>query len=135
MVKNNDMCRLYKQVMDTIVNTNAQYHDLIQPYNFRNIGKFISPTITTRPEGLKTAIYVTDEKNGNLSVRKLTPRECYRLMGVSDDDIDKLLSIEIGDSRHWKLAGNSIVVDCMVHIFDKLFLNRSEKNNDDISLW
>ena len=66
-VKDNDMlqddiCRLYKQIMATIIFSKAQDKDLIQPYNFRNVGKVISPTLTTRPEGLKTAIFVTDKK-------------------------------------------------------------------------
>lgn len=131
--KNNDICRLYKQIMDTIVNTNAQYHDLIQPYNFRNLGKYVAPTITTRPDGLKTAIYVTDVFNDNITSRKLTPRECYRLMDVDDGDIDKLLSMKLGDSKHWKLAGNSIVVNCMTKMFDNLLLNRPE--NKEKGLW
>lgn len=124
---NDDVCRLYKQIIDTIVKTSAKKGDLIQPYNLRNIGHTISPTITTRPEGLKTAIFVA---TGNDSARRLTPRECYRLMGVDDTDINKLLSSDLGDSRHWKLAGNSIVVDCMSHIFDSLFNDKTKS-----SLW
>jgi DNA (cytosine-5)-methyltransferase 1 len=46
-------------------------------------------------------------------IRKLTPRECFRLMGVSEEDIDKIQAAGISDSQQYKLAGNSIVVDCM----------------------
>lgn len=67
-------------------------------------------------------------------IRKLTPREVYRLMGVLDEDIDILLSSDLKDSNHYKLAGNSIVADCMVYMFDKLFLNRPERNKDS-ELW
>jgi len=67
-------------------------------------------------------------------IRKLTPRECYRLMGVDDEDIDKMLAEPtLKDSNHYKMAGNSIVVNCMVHMFDKLFLNRPENKNG--KLW
>lgn len=56
-------------------------------------------------------------------VRKLTERECYRLMGVDDADIDKLLAAPIARTAHYKLAGNSIVVDVLYHLFRKLFVN------------
>ena len=68
-------------------------------------------------------------------IRKMTPRECYRLMGVEDTDTDKLLGTDLKDSNHYKLAGNSIVADCMVHMFDKLFFNRNEPKRKDTSLW
>ena len=42
-------------------------------------------------------------------IRKLTPRECYRLMGVPEKDIDTLLSCGVSKSGSYKLAGNSIV--------------------------
>ena len=67
-------------------------------------------------------------------IRKLTPRECYRLMGVEDEDITTLLNAKLKDSNHYKLAGNSIVVNCMVHIFDNLFIHKPVKPKDS-SLW
>lgn len=54
-------------------------------------------------------------------IRKLTPRECYRLMDVPEEAIDKLLATGISKSQHYKLAGNSIVVSCLYHIFKNLF--------------
>lgn len=53
-------------------------------------------------------------------IRKLTPRECWRLMGVRDEQFDKLH--DISNSQLYKLAGNSIVVDVMMGIFRNLFL-------------
>jgi len=55
-------------------------------------------------------------------IRKLTPRECFRLMGVSDADIDKIQASGISNSSQYKLAGNSIVVDVLFHIFRKAFI-------------
>ena len=55
-------------------------------------------------------------------IRKLTPRECFRLMGVSDADIDKIQAAPISNSSQYKLAGNSIVVDVLFHIFRKAFI-------------
>lgn len=85
---------------------------------------------TPRPEGKG---WCWDEKNGKwFRIRKLTPRECFRLMDVTDADFDKLLVIEtigkdnkpkrvISDSQLYKMAGNSIVVSCMYLIFENLF--------------
>lgn len=65
-------------------------------------------------------------------IRKLTPRECFRLMGVGEAEIDKLLSSGISNSQLYKLAGNSIVVNCLAAIFRQLFIgnfNTNLKNN------
>lgn len=55
-------------------------------------------------------------------IRKLTPRECFRLMGVDDADIDKIQASGLSNSAQYKLAGNSIVVDVLYHIFRKMFI-------------
>lgn len=62
-------------------------------------------------------------KTTRFRIRKLTPRECYRLMDVPEENIDRLLSSGISKSQHYKLAGNSIVVSCLYHIFKSLFTN------------
>lgn len=79
-------------------------------------------TSKTRPKG-KGWEYVQfeDGRTGWVRLRKLTPRECFRLQGVREHDIDTLLSAGISDSQLYKLAGNSICVDCMVGIFKNLF--------------
>lgn len=55
----------------------------------------------------------------NLKIRKLTPRECWRLMGFSDEDFDKVKDY-ISDTQLYKQAGNSIVVNCLEAIFNNL---------------
>lgn len=55
------------------------------------------------------------------ALRRLTPRECFRLMGVSETDIDKIQAAGISDSQQYKMAGNSIVVDVLAKIFQQLF--------------
>lgn len=54
-------------------------------------------------------------------VRKLTPRECFRLMDVSEENIDKIQKAGISESQQYKMAGNSIVVSCLVEIFRQMF--------------
>lgn len=56
----------------------------------------------------------------NCRVRKLTPRECYRLMGFTDEQFDRSQAFS-SDSQLYKQAGNSIVVDVLYYIFGKLF--------------
>lgn len=58
-------------------------------------------------------------------IRKLTPLECHRLMGVKDEDFYKMKSAGISDSQLYKLAGNSIVVDVLEAIFRNI--NFTEK--------
>ena len=65
-----------------------------------------------------------DEESGKeyrYRIRKLTPRECFRLMGVRDKDIDTIQSAGISNSQQYKMAGNSIVVDQLVHLFMQMF--------------
>lgn len=56
-------------------------------------------------------------------IRKLTPKECFRLMGVDDADIDKMQSAGISNSNLYKLAGNSIVVDVLYYIFKNALID------------
>ena len=76
----------------------------------------ISPTLTATGENGAKKI-ITDFR-----IRKLTPRECFRLMGMRDDDIDKIQEAGISNTQQYKLAGNSIVVDVLETIFRNLFL-------------
>lgn len=61
-------------------------------------------------------------------IRRLTPRECFRLMGVDDADIDKIQAAKISDTQQYKLAGNSIVVDVLYYIFRNLFCYEQVKH-------
>jgi site-specific DNA-cytosine methylase len=71
----------------------------------------------------QNAIELPAELQGKkFRIRKLTPRECFRLMGVDDADIDKIQAAGISNSAQYKLAGNSIVVDVLYHIFRKMFI-------------
>ena len=60
-------------------------------------------------------------------IRKLTERECFRLMDVDDADIDKIQAAGISRSQQYKLAGNSIVVDVLYYIFRKLFVDKGNE--------
>jgi DNA (cytosine-5)-methyltransferase 1 len=76
-------------------------------------------------EGCATAVTTSfmPSVSTDFRIRKLTERECFRLMGVREDDIDKLLKAGISKTQLYKLAGNSIVCDVLVAIFDKLLVH------------
>ena len=56
----------------------------------------------------------------NLKIRKLTPKECFRLMGVKDEDFEKVRKNQT-DSSLYHLAGDSLVTTVMMAIFGELF--------------
>lgn len=82
-------------------------------YNHREprIYEDYSPTIRAERTGLK----VVDTR-----IRKLTPKECFRLMDFDDKDFDILHKNGISNSQIYKMAGNSVVVNCLVEIFREL---------------
>lgn len=88
-----------------------------------------------------TKLNFTDRTIKSYAIRKLTPKECFRLMGVRDNVISTMQSsnaqaaervpdwkgkgkpedMAISASQQYKLAGNSIVVDVLAHIYEQLF--------------
>ena len=61
----------------------------------------------------------------NSRIRKLTPRECYRLMGFSDAEFDRAEKVN-SNTQLYKQAGNSIVVDVLEEIFCMLLDEKGE---------
>ena len=55
----------------------------------------------------------------NLRIRKLTPKECWRLMGFNDTDFEKAEAVN-SNTQLYKQAGNSIVVSVLENIFLQL---------------
>lgn len=68
-------------------------------------------------------------------IRKLTERECFRLMDVSDADIDKIQNARISRTQQYKMAGNSIVVAVLEAIFDKMFVHTGPSQNQQLTLF
>lgn len=108
--------RFFKQAFDTMDKYNAQNGDIIDAFNQRVNNTGISPTLTTRPEGFKTAILPVQ----NYRIRKLTPLECWRLMDFTDDEFYAAQLSGVSNSQLYKQAGNSIVVAVLQAIFKEL---------------
>lgn len=63
--------------------------------------------------------YYKEEKMNNLRIRKLTPKECWRLMGFDDSDFEKAEKVN-SNTQLYKQAGNSIVVNVLERILENL---------------
>ena len=84
-------------------------------------------------EGISQAVISAHEpkvygESTDYRIRKLTPREVLRLQDVDDEDIDKIFAAGISNTQCYKLAGNSITVAPLYHIFRKLFIEKENEN-------
>ena len=78
------------------------------------------PSLTTMGGGHREPHIKLDDIP-SFRVRKLTPKECWRLMGIKDEDFEKAQEV-CSNTQLYKQAGNAIVVDVLVAIFKELFL-------------
>jgi len=67
----------------------------------------------------------------NLRIRRLTSRECWRLMGFTDEQYDKAAKV-CSESQLYKQAGNSIVVNVLEAIFDQIYKKKAYVKTPDI---
>lgn len=74
-------------------------------------------TLSTSPQ---QAVITEDSNMDNIRIRKLTPRECWRLMGFDDEDFNKARAVN-SDTQLYKQAGNSIVVNVLEAIMGNMF--------------
>ena len=84
---------------------------------FHNYWTFENPNKET-----VTAMIIVDE-NGNFFVgyiRRLTPRECFRLQGFTDEQFDKVKALGMSDARLYKMAGNAVSVPVISAIGEQL---------------
>lgn len=84
---------------------------------FHNYWTFENPNKET-----VTAMIIVDE-NGNFFVgyiRRLTPRECFRLQGFTDEQFDKVKALGMSDARLYKMAGNAVSVPVITAIGEQL---------------
>lgn len=94
-------------------------------------GGQVSPTLMA---GGEAPCHYEGKESSSYRIRKLTPRECFRLMGVTEADIDKIQQSGVSQSQQYKMAGNSIVVDCLYHLFRKM-LTETHCESQQLSLF
>lgn len=115
-----DRLQINKEASDTLQTTPKEGVVIIGNYSPSNhnasriVNKdYVAPTVMEN-HGTVTAI-----QTNNLKIRKLTPMECFRLMGVKDEDYKKIAKNQ-SDSSLYHLAGDSIVVNVLIAIFKEL---------------
>ena len=84
----------------------------------------MSPTLDTRSDCLG----VVQKQENQLRIRKLTPKECWRLMGFNDEEFEKAVKVN-SNAQLYKQAGNSIVVNVLEGILKNLLRGTNENNN------
>lgn len=123
----------FEQALQTLNNNECESGDTINAFNQSVDKSGCCPTITTRPEGKKTAILPVVEGEDKMAkkyrIRKLTSKECYRLMGFTDKDYKAAESI-ISESQRYKTAGNSIVKQVLMAIFLQMGIQGKKKWNE-----
>ena len=106
-----------KKLAETIKNNNGEIPEFVDLYNARPLKNGIAGTLSTscgNDCGCGSFAYIS-----NLRIRKLTPKECFRLMGVKDEDFDKVAQNQSNASLY-HLAGDSIVVNVLMAIFRQM---------------
>lgn len=92
--------------------------------------KDIATCITTKPDHVASN-FVTDDYGrkcienkiipDDIKIRILTPEECFRLMGLDDNEIEQIINAPISKTKLYMLSGNSIVIDVLNAIHSNLF--------------
>lgn len=106
-----------KKLAETIKNNNGEIPEFVDLYNARPLKDGITGTLSTscgNDCGCGSFAYIS-----NLRIRKLTPKECFRLMGVKDEDFDKVAQNQSNASLY-HLAGDSIVINVLMAIFRQM---------------
>ena len=98
------------------IKENNYVPEMFNPYNKAEI-KDIAPTQSTQCGS--TTSSATTLINQNYKIRKLTPKECFRLMGFDDSDYEKANQVN-SNAQLYKQTGNSIVVQVLEEIFREL---------------
>lgn len=66
--------------------------------------------------------------NENYRIRKLTPNEYWKLMGMTTEDCEKAKEIGVSDSQLYHQAGNGLVTNCIQEIFEHLYKAEVDKD-------
>ena len=91
--------------------------DDVYGYNAKVMGTLIA---TDYKQPKQIISYLNDDFT-EYKIRKITPKEGFRLMALTDDDIKKVQETGLSDAQQYKMAGNSIVINVLEEIFKNLF--------------
>lgn len=110
---------LSERLINTLSKKTDNYDRSVQFQPFEEPYENIAKTITTRSGQRPPDNFI--KVSSNNKIRRLTPRENFRFMGLYDEDIDKIIDVN-SNAQLYKQAGNSIVVNVLEHLFGELFI-------------
>jgi len=118
-----DTRNLKEQLADSIIESGIVKGGAIR--NRPNENGVNQPNLELRKDDVSNALTTFDKDNVIVSlpplrIRKLTPKECWRLMGFDDKDHDKVERAGISNAQRYKMAGNSIVVNVVEKILKNI---------------
>lgn len=87
----------------------------------------LAPTLNTMQGGGRIPLIVVTDESGQKQVRKLTPLECWRLQGFSDEQFYKAKATGMSDSQLYKQAGNAVSVPIVKLIGEHLEFEAEKK--------
>ena len=102
------------------INFGKQYRQGNRIYDANSIAMALLSSPVGNAGGFSYLYMIGDSNMTTLRIRKLTPKECFRLMGFDDEDFYKAEAVN-SNTQLYKQAGNSIVVDVIEKIYEKLF--------------
>lgn len=112
---------IYPTVLASGFRPKIMERKMFNPFNNKEILD-IAPTQTAacgNPTST-AAVLISEDGNSYMRIRKLTPLECWRLMGFDDTDFYKAKSVGISDTQLYRQAGNSIVVNVLEGILKNI---------------
>lgn len=108
------------------INFGKQYRQGNRIYDANSIAMALLSSPVGNAGGYSYLYMMRGAEMNNLRIRKLTPKECFRLMGFDDEDFYKAEAVN-SNTQLYKQAGNSIVVDVLEAIFTNLKPYLSER--------
>ena len=102
--------------------------EFFNPYNKTELSD-IAPTLTAQGESITKSGTVL-KCDAQYRIRKLTPKECWRLMAFKDDDFHKAEAVN-SNTQLYKQAGNSIVVSVLEAIFRQMCIQNIPTWNEE----
>ena len=90
--------------------------------------KNYSNTIPANPMRDRGQLLMEENNNSRYRIRKLTPRECFKLMGLTFSDCDKAAAVGVSNSQLYKQAGNGIITNCIELLFEHLYKSQYDPN-------
>ena len=121
-----------KKIIFDLLEKDAENKYYLSEEGIENMKKFAPKGVITDIICPALEIELLHHPNENLyhklckimcTFRKITPKEAFRLMGLSDDDIHKIENSGVSMTQQYKMAGNSIVIQVLEEIFKNLFLS------------